>query len=75
LLKGLSEPAGYMTALCHTILTKLPVFRSKKYAARLKFLENVHCNMNLMVKRCLGDEGCRNVMLNSWGLIEKRDGG
>jgi hypothetical protein len=64
LLKGLSEPAGYMTAYCHTNLTKLPVFRSKKYAARLDFLENVHWKMNLMVKWYLGDGACRNGMSN-----------
>ena len=73
MLKVLSDLAGYMTALCHTNLTKLPVFRSKKYAARLDFLENVHCMMNLMVKWYLGDGGCGNVRKNLKFLIRLSD--
>jgi hypothetical protein len=64
-----------MTALRHTILTKLQVFYPFKNDTRLDFLGNVHCMMNLMVGIFLMGKGCGNVMRNERGLIEKQDGG
>jgi hypothetical protein len=57
-----------MTALRHTILTKLQVFYPFKNDTRLDFLENLHCMMNLMVEIVEMGEGCGKVIRKELGV-------
>jgi hypothetical protein len=61
-LKGLSEPAGYMTAFRHTKIPEIRVFYAQKRDPRLNYLESLHWKMNLVVKIHLNDWRCRILL-------------